>query len=157
MNQHVERHCHKCTNCQKFKLPQPTRAPLTSVPIGKPWQMVAVDTHLHQWLYLLVIQDYFTKWAIAIDFIWSMSPFLSKETADPESNIISTETLSTSPMITVALLLTVATVIVVGLGWLGRQLPHTTVPFSIPYGQFSIHDQVVGQDMHYKDDLLYCI
>ena len=40
MNQHVERHCCECTNCQKFKLPQPTRAPLTSMPIGKPWQMV---------------------------------------------------------------------------------------------------------------------
>ena len=71
MNQHVERHCRECTNCQKFKLPQPTRAPLTSMPIGKPWQMVAVDiltvpisTNGNK--YLLVVQDYFTKWATAI-------------------------------------------------------------------------------------------
>ena len=71
MNQHVERHCRECTKCQKFKLPQPTRAPLTSMPIGKPWQMVAVDiltvpisTNGNK--YLLVIQDYFTKWATTI-------------------------------------------------------------------------------------------
>ena len=61
----------ECINCQKFKLPQPTRAPLTSMPIGKPWQTVAVDiltvpisTNGNK--YLLVIQDYFTKWATAI-------------------------------------------------------------------------------------------
>ena len=71
MNQHVERHCRECTKCQKFKLPQPTRAPLTSMPIGKPWEMVAVDiltvsisTNGNK--YLFVIQDYFTKWATAI-------------------------------------------------------------------------------------------
>ena len=71
VNQYVERHCRKCTNCEKFKLPQPTRAPLTSMPIGKPWQMVAVDiltvpisTNGNK--YLLVIQDYFTKWATTI-------------------------------------------------------------------------------------------
>ena len=71
MNQHVERHCRKYINCQKFKLPQPTRAPLTSMPIGKPWQMVAVDILIvpistNGNKYLLVIQDYFTKWATAI-------------------------------------------------------------------------------------------
>ena len=43
-------------------------APLTSVPIVKPWQIIAVDilevpvSHMC----LLVIQDYFTKWADAI-------------------------------------------------------------------------------------------
>ena len=47
------------------------------------------------------------------------------ETADPESNIISTETLPTSPMIIVALLLTVATVIACGLGT-------TAAPYSYP-------------------------
>ena len=66
MNQHVESHCCECTKCQKFKLPQPTWAPLTSMPIGKPWQMVAVDiltvpipTNGNK--YLLVIQNYFTN------------------------------------------------------------------------------------------------
>ena len=61
MNQHVERHCRECTECQKSKLPQPTRAPLTSMPIGKPWQMVAVDI-----LTVPVSTNGNTKWADAI-------------------------------------------------------------------------------------------
>ena len=57
--------------CQRSKLPMPTPIPMTNNPIGHPWQMLAVDVlqvpvsnrgnH-----YLLVIQDYFTKWAEAI-------------------------------------------------------------------------------------------
>ena len=40
---------------------------MSSVPIGKPWQMVAADMlevpiSANNKLYLLVIQDYFTKW-----------------------------------------------------------------------------------------------
>ena len=49
----------------------PTHAPLTTVPIGSPWEMVAVDilqvpVSQHNNRYLLVIQDYMTKWAEAI-------------------------------------------------------------------------------------------
>lgn len=71
MHQHVERYCRECTKCQKSKLPQPSRAPLTSIPIGKPWQMVAIDIltvplSSNGNKYLLVVQDYFTKWADAI-------------------------------------------------------------------------------------------
>ena len=46
------------------------RAPLVNVPICRPWQMVAMDilevpvSPNNNW-YLLVIQDYFTKWAEA--------------------------------------------------------------------------------------------
>lgn len=71
MSQDVEKHCSECQMCQRSKLPTPTRAPLASVPIGKPWQMVAVDilevpVSYQGHRYLLVVQDYFTKWADAI-------------------------------------------------------------------------------------------
>ena len=39
----VESHCRQCQQCQQSKLSLPSRAPLTSTPIGKPWQMVAID------------------------------------------------------------------------------------------------------------------
>ena len=67
----IETYCRQCEKCQQSKLPLPPRAPLTSTPIGKPWQMVAVDilsvpmsTSGNKCL--LVVQDYFTKWADAI-------------------------------------------------------------------------------------------
>jgi len=46
-------------------------APLTSLPIGHPWQMIAVDIlevplSVNDNRYLLVVQDYYTKWAEAI-------------------------------------------------------------------------------------------
>ena len=71
MAQDVEKHCRECLACQKSKLPKPTKAPLVSMPIGKPWQMVAVDilevpVSNKGNRYLLVVQDYFTKWADAI-------------------------------------------------------------------------------------------
>ena len=71
MAKHVEQHCRECTVCQQSKLSMPQRAPLQNITIGRPWQMVAVDvlkvplsTNNNQ--YLLVLQDYFTKWADAI-------------------------------------------------------------------------------------------
>ena len=67
----VESYCRQCQKCQQSKLPSPSRAPLTSTPIGKPWQMVAVDilsvpVSANGNKCLLVVQDYFTKWADAI-------------------------------------------------------------------------------------------
>ena len=67
----VTKYCHECTRCQQVKPSKPTRAPLSSVPIGRAWQMIAVDVlevplSLNNNRYLLVIQDYFTKWAEAI-------------------------------------------------------------------------------------------
>ena len=38
----VERHCQECTKCQQSKLSMPQRAPLTNVPVGRPWEMIAV-------------------------------------------------------------------------------------------------------------------
>ena len=43
MSQDVEQHCRQCTKCNASKPPAPQRAPMTSVLIGKPWQMVAED------------------------------------------------------------------------------------------------------------------
>ena len=67
----AESYCRQCLRCQQSKLPLPKRAPLKSTPIGKPWQMVGVDIlsvpmSCSGNKCLLVIQDYFTKWADAI-------------------------------------------------------------------------------------------
>ena len=43
MTADVDRHCRECSTCQRSKLSAPTRAPMTNIPIGHPWQMIAVD------------------------------------------------------------------------------------------------------------------
>ena len=62
----VNKHCQICTLCKKAKLSSLPKVPLVSLPVGRPWKMLAVDmlevpistcgNH-----YLLVAQDYFTK------------------------------------------------------------------------------------------------
>ena len=71
MHNEVKEFCKNCVLCQRSKLPNPTPAPLTSMPIGRSWEMIAVDilevpmsTNGNR--YLMVVQDYFTKWAEAI-------------------------------------------------------------------------------------------
>ena len=71
MLQDIERYCRECVVCQRTKPPAPATAPLTSIPIGRPREMVAVDilevpVSQNNNRYLLVIQDYMTKWAEAI-------------------------------------------------------------------------------------------
>ena len=66
MARDVEKHCRECTTCQQTKPPAPQHVPLTNTPIGRPWQMVAVDilevpVSSRNNRYLLVVQDYFTK------------------------------------------------------------------------------------------------
>ena len=41
----VAEHYMKCTICQQAKLPTPAKAPLMSLPVGSPWEMLqlAVD------------------------------------------------------------------------------------------------------------------
>ena len=43
MLQDIDKYCQECTVCQCTEPPTPTKAPLTSVPIGRPWEMTAVD------------------------------------------------------------------------------------------------------------------
>jgi len=43
MLQDIDKYCREYIVCHRTKLPAPSIAPLTSMPIGKPWQMVAVD------------------------------------------------------------------------------------------------------------------
>ena len=67
----VNKYCRECLKCQQMKQSLPSKAPLTSIPVGRPWEMIAVDvlqvpmSYQHN-KYLLVVQDYFTKWAEAI-------------------------------------------------------------------------------------------
>ena len=71
MSVDVEKYCRECIVCQRCKLSMPQKAPMSLVPIGKPWEMVAVDVLQVPISYqnnrsLLVVQDYFTKWVEAI-------------------------------------------------------------------------------------------
>ena len=67
----VEQHCQECSKCQQSKFPTSTRSPMTNIPVGRSWQMIAADVFevpvsFNNNRYLLVVQDYFTKWADAI-------------------------------------------------------------------------------------------
>ena len=71
MTQDGERYCSQCKVCQQSKLLAPQKAPLVNTPIGRPWEMITVDIlevpiSTRNNRYLLVVQDYFTKWAEAI-------------------------------------------------------------------------------------------
>ena len=43
MAQDVQQYCNSCNKCQQAKSPSSIRAPLTNIPIGHPWQMIALD------------------------------------------------------------------------------------------------------------------
>ena len=67
----VQRYCQECSTCQQSKLTSPIQAPLSNIPIGNPCEMLAVDilevpVSRNNHRYLLVVMDYFTKWADAI-------------------------------------------------------------------------------------------
>ena len=84
MLQDIETHCRQCHICQSSKLTAPTRAPLLNVPVGQPWQMVAVDilevpVSYRNNRYLLVIQDYFTKWVEAVPLPDQTAARITKE------------------------------------------------------------------------------
>ena len=84
MLQDIEKYCRECTICQRTKPPAPSHAPLTTVPIGRPREMVAVDilevpVSQHNNCYLLVIQDYMTKWAEAIPIPNQTAERITKE------------------------------------------------------------------------------
>ena len=84
MLEDIEKYCRECTTCQCTKPPMPTHAPLTTVPIGGPWEMAAVDilqvpVSQHNNRYLLVIQNYMTKWAEAIPIPDQTAERITKE------------------------------------------------------------------------------
>jgi len=41
----VNQYCRECITCQSSKPPALQKAPLISIPIGKPWEMVVVDIY----------------------------------------------------------------------------------------------------------------
>ena len=68
MAKDVEEYCRQCFTCQQSKLSMSQHASLQNIPIGQSWQMITVDIlqvplSTNNNCYLLVIQDYFTKWA----------------------------------------------------------------------------------------------
>lgn len=80
----IDQYCRECSVCQSSKPPSPQKAPLLSMPIGRPWQMVAVDIlevplSFNRNRYLLVIQDYFSKWADAIPLPNQTADCITKE------------------------------------------------------------------------------
>ena len=67
----ITTYCENCSVRQASKQPSPQKAPLINIPVGKPCKMIAVDIlkvplSSQNNCYLLVIQDYFTKWVEAI-------------------------------------------------------------------------------------------
>ena len=67
MGKEVVRHCTHCYKCQVSKAPPCRPAPLQPVISSKPWELVAVDIlkvprSAEGNQYLLVVQDYFSKW-----------------------------------------------------------------------------------------------
>ena len=84
MTKDVEEYCRQCPTCQQSKLNMPQHAPLKNIPIGQPWQMIAVDIlkvplSTNHNRYLLVIQDYFTKWANGIPLPDQTAPRITAE------------------------------------------------------------------------------
>ncbi len=70
MARDVAKHCQTCRKCQVTKAPKPQPAPLQPIIASRPWELVAVDilkvpmsSTGNQ--YLLVAQDYFSKWPFA--------------------------------------------------------------------------------------------
>ena len=60
-----------CDACNQTKPALTQLVPLVNMPIGKPWEMLGVDILKVPMLCqgnsnILVIQDYFTKWPVAI-------------------------------------------------------------------------------------------
>ena len=44
MAQDVERRCKECTVCLQTKPTMPMRMQMTNVPIGRPWQVIPMDS-----------------------------------------------------------------------------------------------------------------
>ena len=67
----TQNYCDSCDACNQAKPALPQPVPLVNMPMGKPWEMLGVDIlkvpmSCQGNSYILVIQDYFTKWPVAI-------------------------------------------------------------------------------------------
>ena len=74
MAKDVGRHCRNCVRCQVANAQATKSAPLQPVIASRPWEMVAVDIlkvppSLQGNQYILIAQDYFSKWP----FAWPMA------------------------------------------------------------------------------------
>ncbi|KAF4743215.1 hypothetical protein FOZ62_010140, partial [Perkinsus olseni] len=70
MHVDVEAFVHNCRGCILGQSARPPKAPLGTVPVGRPWHTVAIDylditPAVDGKRHLLVLQDYFTKWSEA--------------------------------------------------------------------------------------------
>ena len=70
MDKDIAHYCTHCFTCQVNKAPEQTPAPLQPVIATKPWELVAVDIlkvpmSAEGNQFILVIQDYFSKWPFA--------------------------------------------------------------------------------------------
>jgi len=68
----------------KIKLPLPNKAPMVNMLVGRPWQMIAIDVlkvlpSTRNNKYLLVIWDYFSKWADAIPMPDQTAAWIARE------------------------------------------------------------------------------
>ena len=71
MAKDVAQYCSRCVRCQTTKALPGVPAPLQPVIASRPWELVAVDVlkvpmSLQGNEYILVAQDYFTKWPFAV-------------------------------------------------------------------------------------------
>ena len=63
----VKDYCRSCSHCVPAKQCLPPKVPLVKFPIGEPWKRIAMDVlevplNSKGNRYILVVQDYFTKW-----------------------------------------------------------------------------------------------
>ena len=71
MGKDVNTHCSHCVTCQHTKAAASRPAPLQPVVASRPWELVAVDIlkvpmSRQGNQYMLVVQDYFSKWPFAV-------------------------------------------------------------------------------------------
>uniref|UniRef100_A0A5S6QAZ4 RNA-directed DNA polymerase n=1 Tax=Trichuris muris TaxID=70415 RepID=A0A5S6QAZ4_TRIMR len=74
MTKDIENYCRSCETCQAFKPNRPAPIPMQSMPIGDIWDSIAVDVlevpiNKYGNRYILVVQDYFSKWIEALPML----------------------------------------------------------------------------------------
>jgi hypothetical protein len=69
MREDIKAFCQQCDSCIRNKSGQPKHTEMTSIIAEAPFNIIGVDvvgplpsSMDHQWRYILVVIDYFTKW-----------------------------------------------------------------------------------------------